>query len=154
MGTSNLTKREVIIDHGAAGGPEGLYSVGGIKFTTARLVAEKIWGMIGRKNPAMFASPATLPIQTGIVYPQGGSEARQIDLTRQLDNTACHLDDLVLRRSTIWESGLQAPLGELADSMNWDEARRRKEVAACTARLQPLALEVTPLKPPKTHKHL
>lgn len=148
-GTSHLTKREVIVDHGAAGGPEGLYSVGGIKFTTARLVAEKIWGVIGRKNPAMLASPATLPIRTGIVYPQGGSEAEQIALARQLDNTSCHLDDLVLRRSTIWESGLQASLGELADSMAWDEARRQKEVAMCTARLQPLALEVPPRKPPR-----
>jgi glycerol-3-phosphate dehydrogenase len=33
--------RPVIHDHGAAGGPEGLFSVSGVKLTTARAVAEK-----------------------------------------------------------------------------------------------------------------
>ena len=153
-GTSNLTKREVIIDHGAAGGPEGLYSVGGIKFTTSRLVAEKIWGMIGGKNPEMLASPITLPIQNGIIYPQGGSDTEQVAQVQQLDRTICHLDDAVLRRSTVWESGHQAVLGELAELISWDDDRRQKEIERCSARLQPLALEVPPLKPPRKQKKL
>lgn len=33
---------EVVHDHGAAGGPAGLFSVSGVKFTTARRVAEKL----------------------------------------------------------------------------------------------------------------
>lgn len=40
-GSAELTKREIIIDHARLGGPTGFYSVSGIKFTTARRVAEK-----------------------------------------------------------------------------------------------------------------
>lgn len=41
IGGTQLTRRETIVDHAAVGGPKGLYSVSGIKFTTARRVAEK-----------------------------------------------------------------------------------------------------------------
>lgn len=37
-----LADREIIRDHGTHGGPTGLYSVSGVKFTTARRVAEKL----------------------------------------------------------------------------------------------------------------
>jgi glycerol-3-phosphate dehydrogenase len=40
-GTTDLTSREVIVNHANRGGPRGLYSVTGIKFTTARKVAER-----------------------------------------------------------------------------------------------------------------
>jgi glycerol-3-phosphate dehydrogenase len=40
-GTSNLSVRPTIWDHGRNGGLHGLVSVSGVKFTTARLVAEK-----------------------------------------------------------------------------------------------------------------
>lgn len=39
-GSSNPASRPAIHDHGRAGGPEGLWSVAGIKLTTARAVAE------------------------------------------------------------------------------------------------------------------
>jgi glycerol-3-phosphate dehydrogenase len=45
-GGVDLTVREVIIDHGSQEGPQGLYSVSGVKFTTARCVAEKTLRMI------------------------------------------------------------------------------------------------------------
>ena len=37
-----LARRETIIDHGRTGGPAGVFSVCGVKLTTARLVAEKV----------------------------------------------------------------------------------------------------------------
>ena len=40
-GTVDLAVREVILNHGVRGGPVGFWSISGIKFTTARLVAEK-----------------------------------------------------------------------------------------------------------------
>lgn len=147
-GTSILTKREVIIDHGNAGGPEGLYSVGGIKFTTARLVAEKIWGIIGEKNPDMLSPPAPVKIQQMSIYPQSGSIAEQSGQIIRNDSTVCHLDDLVLRRSTIWESGPSAPLDELLDLLAWEDSRRGKEIEACSARLQPLVFEPAAKNPP------
>jgi glycerol-3-phosphate dehydrogenase len=49
--------RPVLIDHGAAGGPEGLFSVSGVKLTTARALAEKTLGRIlaarGERLPAL-----------------------------------------------------------------------------------------------------
>lgn len=146
-GTSTLTKREVIIDHEAAGGPEGLYSVTGIKFTTSRLVAEKIWGVIGKKNPEMLSPPTPLPIQQQCLYPESGSVAAQIDLISRTDKTVQHLDDLVLRRSTLWEQGSSAPLDELLDRLSWDESRRGAEFEKCRAGLRPLALEPHHNKP-------
>ena len=41
-GGVDLSDREIIRDHGAEGGPAGLFSVSGVKFTTARRVAEKL----------------------------------------------------------------------------------------------------------------
>jgi glycerol-3-phosphate dehydrogenase len=49
--------RPVLHDHGAVGGPEGLFSVSGVKLTTARAVAEKTLGKIlaarGEPLPAL-----------------------------------------------------------------------------------------------------
>ncbi|WP_423822043.1 FAD-dependent oxidoreductase [Salinisphaera sp. SPP-AMP-43] len=42
MGGVEPAHHEVIHDYGAAGGPAGLFSVSGVKFTTARRVAEKL----------------------------------------------------------------------------------------------------------------
>lgn len=39
-GETEFATREVIFDHGNNGGPVGLFSISGVKFTTARLVAE------------------------------------------------------------------------------------------------------------------
>lgn len=52
---TDLTAREAIVDHGSRGGPKNLFSVTGIKFTTAREVGQKAMdAMIGtapaRKN--------------------------------------------------------------------------------------------------------
>lgn len=39
--TVHLTTREILYDHGEAEGPRGLFSLSGVKYTTARHVAEK-----------------------------------------------------------------------------------------------------------------
>jgi glycerol-3-phosphate dehydrogenase len=41
-GGSTLASRETIIDHGRQGGPRGIFSISGVKLTTARLVAERV----------------------------------------------------------------------------------------------------------------
>ena len=45
-GSVDLTAREIILNHGDRGGPMGLYSISGIKFTTARRVADKTLNFI------------------------------------------------------------------------------------------------------------
>jgi glycerol-3-phosphate dehydrogenase len=55
-GASAMAKRPVILDHGIEGGPEGLISVSGVKWTTARLVAaEVIAGVVARRARAAAA---------------------------------------------------------------------------------------------------
>jgi glycerol-3-phosphate dehydrogenase len=136
-----LTKREVIIDHGAKAGPEGLYSVGGIKFTTARLVAEKIWDMIGKKKPGLLSSPATMPILGNDSCPADANSLQQIEWVQSNDGTVVHLDDLVLRRTTLWEEGDKTSLDAASAVLGWDAAKSSKELERCAAKLQPLILE-------------
>ena len=54
--------RPVVHDHGAAGGPEGLFSVSGVKLTTARAVAEKTLAKVlaarGDELPELSLEPA------------------------------------------------------------------------------------------------
>lgn len=144
-GSNVLTKREVIIDHGAKGGPEGLYSVGGIKFTTARLVAEKIWEMIGKKTPGLLSTPAAMPILGGNNCLADADCEQQINWVTSNDGTVVHLDDLVLRRTTLWEQGNGAELGLAATgALGWNEEKGLRERDRCTPKLQPLALEPPP----------
>lgn len=50
-GSTSLTAREAIVDHGASGGPQGFYSVTGIKFTTARKVGVRaVAQMLGARS--------------------------------------------------------------------------------------------------------
>jgi glycerol-3-phosphate dehydrogenase len=48
-GSVDLANEAVILDHGNAGGPDGLFSVSGVKFTTARSVASRVVSLLGRR---------------------------------------------------------------------------------------------------------
>ncbi len=47
-GTTQLRDAPIILDHATSDGPAGLYSVSGVKFTTARQVAGVVLDMIGK----------------------------------------------------------------------------------------------------------
>lgn len=140
-GSNVLTKREVIIDHGARGGPAGLYSIGGIKFTTARLVAEKIWGMIGTRQPHLQNKPQPMPVIQHSLYDNGPAAREKIQQLQAQDSTLVHLDDFILRRSTLWEEPAITDIEEAAAAFGWEDAVKTQEINRCTSRLQALALE-------------
>ena len=55
-GSAELATQAVVHDHGINGGPHGLYSVSGVKFTTARRVAEvTLCAIFGRELRRPFA---------------------------------------------------------------------------------------------------
>jgi glycerol-3-phosphate dehydrogenase len=118
-GTASLAKREVIVDHGREGGAEGLYSVSGVKFTTARKVAEKTLNGIFR-----HASPGDLPANAlncrrGI-FLNGVHSLVDNETMRQLDKIACEesvcrLEDLLMRRTDLW---LDASIREKLPALN------------------------------------
>jgi glycerol-3-phosphate dehydrogenase len=57
-GTTELAREAIVHDHGRHGGPQGLYSVSGVKFTTARQVAEAtLRTMFGRELRACRNAP-------------------------------------------------------------------------------------------------
>lgn len=59
-GTIELAEEPVWVDHGRRGGPEGLYSVSGVKYTTARHVAERVVQRIqGRVQERAATRPAS-----------------------------------------------------------------------------------------------
>lgn len=47
-GSTDLASSDAVLDHGRHGGPAGLYSLAGIKYTTAPEVARKLLKLIGR----------------------------------------------------------------------------------------------------------
>ncbi len=131
------TRKEVIIDHGSEGGPSGLYSVGGIKFTTARLVAEKILTGVG-----LGSAEQSIPRGKLYVSPEWDDPQILEKFARVLaeDSSIVHLDDLVLRRSTLWERGEEA-LGivtQLSDLFPWDDKRKSWEIRKCREKLRAL----------------
>lgn len=62
-GSPEPASRPVIHDHGAAGGPEGLFSVSGVKLTTARAVAERALARVfaRRGSPLPALRPGERP---------------------------------------------------------------------------------------------
>ena len=142
VGSNKLTKREVIVDHGREGGPIGLYSVGGIKFTTARLVAEKILDLTG-----LDRTQQPMPEQKALSASHLEEQRSQLEQYRELlasDQSIVHLDDLLLRRSTLWEEGADAM--ELASRLcalfPWSEERKERELAKCRGCLRNLPLDM------------
>ncbi|MGH7544421.1 MAG: FAD-dependent oxidoreductase [Gemmatimonadota bacterium] len=112
-GTCRLTLREVIRDHGAMGGPAGLFSVSGVKFTTARKVAERVLERIyGSSSPpepsAPPPSPALLWEDFESVLRSDPVAARRVVDRVVEEEAVVALDDLLLRR-TDWGLHPAAP---------------------------------------------
>lgn len=102
-GGDRLAKRAVILDHGAAGGPRGFISVSGVKFTTARAVAEEVLQRICRPLPPYVVDrgrPDHLRQRsTRLVGPPGGPEWSQ-DVRQEVSDQEAVVStrDLLLRR--------------------------------------------------------
>ena len=139
--TAELAVREVIEDHGGGGGPAGLWSVSGVKFTTARLVAQKAL-------EAAFKDRDRIEIRAGTERP-GGSNAIGLDdpaaflnsdddvfsqgIKHLIDEEAVlTMDDLLLRRTdwahdpAAWGS-LAAKVTELTGWRPWCLPKERQQ---------------------------
>ena len=146
QGTGQLAVREVIKDHGVQGGPKGAYSVSGVKFTTARLVAEKALKKIFPELCAAkrtrretgpqqtVLSPAGLfisqgqPVRPGQLAPGDQSWQRLQDIVSS--QAVMHLDDLILRRTTLGDNPRQALTlaQQLMQLFPWDGRRQAEEL--------------------------
>lgn len=112
-GTDGLAVREQIHDHGPAGGPDGLVSVSGVKFTTARLVAEKTLAPILGVREADIPSPVDSPRPTPTGVPDRAAfdamlasdpdRARTTVEAMARTESVTAADDILMRR-TDWGS--------------------------------------------------
>jgi glycerol-3-phosphate dehydrogenase len=115
-GGIQLASREVIVSHADTGGPRGLYSVSGVKFTTSRLVAQKMMQMLfvdrnqfRHRNAVISGQTSESGIQRGIFRLNEPPAIDSKDWRAALksiveDECVQYPDDLVFRRTNIWES--------------------------------------------------
>ena len=116
--SDELASRPVILHHGDQGGPEGLFSVSGVKFTTARLVAEQTLKIIQRFRGCGLPDPISAPRPSATHWPaaddvfevQAGARKvlrERIEELAMLESVITS-EDILLRR-TDWSpnSGLE-----------------------------------------------
>jgi glycerol-3-phosphate dehydrogenase len=137
--TTALAERHRIVDHGKRDNIRCLLSVEGVKYTTARKVAERVvdWVFknLGRTSPA--CRTAEVPLngsEEGDILPTGGHLTRA-DVQRAVhEEMALRLSDIVLRRTAL---GSTAPLSRtmLAETarlagaeLGWDTLRQEAEI--------------------------
>ncbi|MBE9573021.1 MAG: FAD-dependent oxidoreductase [Proteobacteria bacterium] len=150
LGGVALAVREVILNHANHGGPQGLYSISGVKFTTSRLVAEKV---LKRIFPEKKVTKDTVdenynPLQDEAVrrgifsfdwYPsltdRKWKEALQLLIQEE---SVQHLDDLIFRRTTLWENPKRALwiAPYVCELFEWDDSRCNEEMERLTRKLE------------------
>jgi glycerol-3-phosphate dehydrogenase len=139
-GTQKLAVREKILDHSAQGGPWGLVSVSGVKYTTARLVAEKTLAAIEARCFHSDASVVTKALESNQVLSTPSLRTQALSKENKnfwkevqeiiTEEAVMHLDDLVCRRTSLWEdkgnfSGLVEGLSKIT---GWDALRQQSEI--------------------------
>jgi glycerol-3-phosphate dehydrogenase len=99
-----LVKREVIVDHGAAGGPRGFYTVSGVKYTTSGNVAARVMTALGWRaeidESALPTADATaLLTDAGRLWSEDAGSVREGLRAVASEECVQSLDDLIYRRS-------------------------------------------------------
>lgn len=144
-GEDQLAVREVIVNHVDHGGPDGLYSISGVKFTTARLVAEKTLNQaFGKpKEPKSttnrciggFLPTISVGNDAGDMSPDpfdcrlGAGFRSRIRSTIE-EESPQHLEDVIFRRTGLWFHIGDNPvlLSVIADCFQWDNDRLAEEL--------------------------
>jgi glycerol-3-phosphate dehydrogenase len=131
-----LAKRECIVRHQDHDGPSGLFSVSGVKYTTARLVAEKAMRLIFPgtrvKRPSM--PPPEANSGRGFFAfdwkaPEADSAAADVIKMLIEEEAVVHLDDLVFRRCGLGENRrrIMELLPRLRPIFPWTDLRWQQE---------------------------
>lgn len=114
-GGIQLAGREIIWHHGRQGGLKGLYSIVGVKFTTSRLVAERTLKLIFPNRQKVQTYDTISPQQeiTGGQFdydwlPDEDSAWLQPLKKIIAEEAVIHLDDLVLRRTSLGDNPQRA----------------------------------------------
>ena len=142
-GSAEIATKPVFHDHGKSGGPKGLFSISGVKFTTARRVAQHTIQSIFGKNcfNSKDMNDLTREIPKGNprgIFPLNGTvnetaqvnqwESRVKDLISS--EAVIHLDDLIFRRTNLGDLPQNAiKFAETVSPLfSWDESRHNREI--------------------------
>jgi glycerol-3-phosphate dehydrogenase len=133
-GAAGLETRGRVVDQAVRGGPAGLVSIRGVKYTTARALAERAvdraMARLGR--PAVACRTAST-LLAGARRLEGNLEQRTRVAVR--DEMATTLADAVLRRLDLGGAGppaereLATVAGVMAQELGWDPGRVQAEKA-------------------------
>jgi len=162
-GDGEMAQRDRFLDHASRGGPAGLFSVSGIKYTTAPVVAERALRRMFRSNLLATGPRRTLDLQEGGRVTAAAADAAAVtigesattvgeiarlleespqraarELQRLIDEEmALHLDDLILGRlDGIHLGSALLPLGQrIAALLGWAPERSARELARLESRL-------------------
>ncbi|HXB57106.1 MAG TPA: FAD-dependent oxidoreductase [Vicinamibacteria bacterium] len=134
-GAGGLVTRPRLLDHETTDGVPGLVSVQGVKYTTARGVAEKVVDLIFRRlgRPSPKCRTAITPLARA--RPLEGPLAERVGEAVR-DEMAVTLEDAVLRRLDLGTVGppsavdLETVVGAMAAALGWDRVRVGLERAA------------------------
>jgi glycerol-3-phosphate dehydrogenase len=134
-GASGLATRPRLIDHETVDDLPGLVSVQGVKYTTARAVAERaidlVFHRLGRPHVASRTARTPLPKARPL---EGDLETRTREAVRE--EMALTLSDAALRRLDLGTAGppppaeLEVVAQTMAAELGWDADRERSERAA------------------------
>jgi len=145
-----LAARARVIDHGFGFGPRNMLSVEGVKFTTARGIAESVVNgvvaSLGRGKMACRSAEIRIDRPDDSV---GGPLRGQIDRAIR-EEMAVRLSDVIFRRTSL---GLQLPPTRgavadvariVADTLGWTPSREADEIADVVRRLHPFGSTMGP----------
>lgn len=137
QGTNEIAVREIIINHFEHGGPQGLYSLSGVKLTTSRLVAEKVLNKIfenksiGKRKNIKFQAKTN--VEYGIFewnWNLENKELKEIIKSKAQNESVVHLQDLLLRRTTLGDNPINSLkyADKICDIIGWDKIKTIKEI--------------------------
>jgi glycerol-3-phosphate dehydrogenase len=125
-----LAERPWVVDHGRIHGIHHLFSVEGVKYTTARAVAEQaidaVFVDLGRQSPACRTGDTPLITGSSPIRPDLAHAVRQ--------EMAVKLSDLVFRRTDLGappgpnRAMVQGAARVMGEELGWDPRRQQSEV--------------------------
>lgn len=140
VGASGLSTRPRLHDHEAEDGLPGLVSLQGVKYTTARAVAERAVDLVMRRlgRPGSTCRTASTPLAKARALPGSLEERARLAVREEM---ALTLADAVLRRLDLGTSG-PPPAGDLdvvarvlAAELGWSAEREQAERSGLAAAL-------------------
>lgn len=144
--TTRLSTRTLSVDHGAQGGPEGLFSLSGVKFTTAMSTAKKTLAVVskGLGLERLAATSSTRPASVEVpswprfeaTLGQDREAASEFLKKLVLTESVTNLGDLFLRRTDWWACPRELPsrAATVAELLDWDADRIASDLRHLEAR--------------------